>query len=65
MRTPDATDDGVLTAAEAGLSPEEEDGIRVALEEVAHGEGLSGDQVFDDLHAEIEALIRVHERRAG
>jgi hypothetical protein len=65
LQSPKNPDDRVLTAEEAGLTPEEEAGIRLALEESARGEGIPGDHVFEELHAELEALIRVHERRAG
>jgi len=43
----------------------EAEDLRKAFDEADRGEGIPGDQVFDELHAELEALIRVRERRAG
>jgi hypothetical protein len=46
-----------------GLTPEEEEGIRLALEEADRGEGVEIEQFRKQLRAEFRALQ--HVRRAG
>lgn len=46
------------------LTPEEIEGIRLAMEEADRGEGIPLEQVHEQLMAELEALERVR-RRAG
>jgi predicted transcriptional regulator len=45
------------------LTPEEAEGIRLAMEEADRGELIDHEQVFTDLLAGLEALANV--RRAG
>lgn len=45
------------------LTPEEEEGIRLALEEADRGEGVDLEQFREQMRAEFRALQRV--RRAG
>ena len=47
------------------LSKVEADGIRDAMDEVERGEAIPADLVFDELHAELAALVRVRARRTG
>jgi len=63
MTLPKDAEDRVLTAEEAGLTPDEEEGIRLAYEESLRGQGISGEQARAELLAELEAIARV--RRTG
>jgi hypothetical protein len=45
------------------LSPDEEEGIRHALEQAEHGQVISLDQGFDDVLEEIQAIGRLREIR--
>jgi len=47
------------------LTPEEIDGIRVAMREIDRGETVPMEDVMDELREELEALEQVRIRRAG
>jgi len=48
-----------------GLTEEQAEGIRLAMEEIDQGKGIPGDQAISDLVDELEELTRGRERRAG
>ncbi len=47
------------------LTEEEAEGIRLAMEEADRGELHDFEEVMDELAEELDALERVHLRRAG
>jgi len=54
-----------VTIDDAELTPEEVDGIQLALDEIDRGETFALENVMDELREELQALEQIHIRRTG